>query len=53
MLICAGCLGSRSDDSNEIVECDGCGITVHEGLYNFFKSNNVTAKKFMTLNLSL
>lgn len=33
VLICAGCLGSRSDDYNEIVECDGCGITVHEGCY--------------------
>ncbi|XP_022119856.2 PHD finger protein 14 isoform X1 [Pieris rapae] len=33
MMICAGCLGSRSDDFNEIVECDGCGVTVHEGCY--------------------
>lgn len=33
MLICCGCLGDRSDDINEIVECDGCGITVHEGCY--------------------
>ncbi|XP_072939791.1 uncharacterized protein [Epargyreus clarus] len=33
ILICAGCLGSRSDDYNEIVECDGCGVTVHEGCY--------------------
>ncbi|XP_039749743.1 PHD finger protein 14 isoform X4 [Pararge aegeria] len=33
VLICAGCLGSRSDDYNEIVECDGCGVTVHEGCY--------------------
>ena len=31
MLICCGCLGDRTDDVNEIVECDGCGITVHEG----------------------
>lgn len=31
MLICCGCLGDRSDDANEIVECDGCGVTVHEG----------------------
>ncbi|CAH2105737.1 unnamed protein product [Euphydryas editha] len=31
--ICTGCLGSRSDDFNEIVECDGCGVTVHEGCY--------------------
>lgn len=32
-LICCGCLGDRSDDVNEIVECDGCGVTVHEGVY--------------------
>lgn len=32
MLICCGCLGDRSDDINEIVECDGCGVTVHEGI---------------------
>jgi hypothetical protein len=31
VLICSGCLGDRSDDANEIVECDGCGVTVHEG----------------------
>ena len=43
VLICCGCLGDRSDDANEIVECDGCGVTVHEGkeicnyiLYLFF-----------------
>jgi hypothetical protein len=33
VLICCGCLGDRSDDANEIVECDGCGVTVHEGKY--------------------
>ncbi|XP_046610280.1 PHD finger protein 14 isoform X1 [Neodiprion virginianus] len=33
VLICCGCLGDRSDDINEIVECDGCGVTVHEGCY--------------------
>lgn len=32
MLICCACLGDRSDDVNEIVECDGCGVTVHEGM---------------------
>lgn len=34
MMICCGCLGDRSDDVNEIVECDGCGVTVHEGPKN-------------------
>lgn len=33
ILICCGCLGDRSDDTNEIVECDGCGVTVHEGKF--------------------
>lgn len=33
LLICCGCLGDRSDDTNEIVECDGCGVSVHEGTY--------------------
>lgn len=32
VLICCGCLGDRSDDINEIVECDGCGVSVHEGI---------------------
>jgi len=40
MLICCGCLGDRSDDINEIVECDGCGVTVHEGTH--FKGTHVT-----------
>ena len=35
ILICCGCLGDRSDDVNEIVECDGCGVTVHEGNKRF------------------
>ena len=26
-------LGDTSTDANEIVECDGCGIAVHEGCY--------------------
>ena len=31
--ICGCCLGQSSTESNEIVECDGCGISVHEGCY--------------------
>lgn len=31
IMICCVCLGDRSDAHNEIVECDGCGVTVHEG----------------------
>ncbi len=31
--VCGCCLGHTSSDANEIVECDGCGISVHEGCY--------------------
>lgn len=33
ILICSGCLGDQSDGVNEIVECDSCGVTVHEACY--------------------
>ncbi len=33
MKVCGCCLGHSSSDANEIVECDGCGISVHEGCY--------------------
>ncbi|XP_045469446.1 PHD finger protein 14 isoform X2 [Harmonia axyridis] len=33
ILICFGCLGDHSDSVNEIVECDSCGVTVHEACY--------------------
>lgn len=41
--ICCACLGDRSDDSNEIVECDNCGISVHEGCYGISDSNSVSS----------
>lgn len=41
--ICAVCLGDRSDDSNEIVECDGCGVSVHEMCYGVSDSNSVSS----------
>lgn len=31
--VCGCCLGTHSSDANEIVECDGCGVSVHEGCY--------------------
>ena len=31
--ICWFCLGDKSDETNEIIECDSCGITVHEVCY--------------------
>lgn len=33
LLICAVCSGDTSSDSDEIVECDSCSITVHENCY--------------------
>jgi PHD-zinc-finger like domain/PHD-finger len=42
-LVCCACLGDRSDDSNEIVECDGCKITVHEGCYGVGESVSVSS----------
>ncbi|XP_058796321.1 PHD finger protein 14 isoform X2 [Phymastichus coffea] len=44
MLICCGCLGERSDDINEIVECDGCGVTVHEGCYGVSDVESFSSK---------
>uniref|UniRef100_A0A336MUK3 CSON006952 protein n=1 Tax=Culicoides sonorensis TaxID=179676 RepID=A0A336MUK3_CULSO len=41
--ICCVCLGDRSDDSNEIVECDNCGVTVHEGCYGITESNSISS----------
>lgn len=41
--ICCACLGDRSDDSNEIVECDNCGVTVHEGCYGVSESVSVSS----------
>lgn len=41
--ICCACLGERSDDTNEIVECDGCGVTVHEGCYGVSESVSVSS----------
>ena len=31
--VCGTCLGDSSDHTNEIVECDGCGVAVHEACY--------------------
>lgn len=41
--ICAVCLGDRSDDTNEIVECDNCGVSVHELCYGVSDSNSVSS----------
>lgn len=35
-LICMVCLGDKNDPNDELIECDGCGIVVHEGWhFNF------------------
>lgn len=31
--ICSVCLGDQSDEDNEIIECDMCGVSVHEACY--------------------
>lgn len=41
--VCCACLGDRSDDLNEIVECDGCKVTVHEGCYGVSESISVSS----------
>uniref|UniRef100_A0A8C2E090 PHD finger protein 14 n=1 Tax=Cyprinus carpio TaxID=7962 RepID=A0A8C2E090_CYPCA len=33
ILICCVCLGDNSEDADEIIQCDNCGVTVHEGCY--------------------
>lgn len=33
VLICCVCLGDISETDDEIVECDNCGVAVHEGCY--------------------
>lgn len=43
LLICCGCLGDQSDGVNELIECDGCGITVHEACYGVSDSGSVAS----------
>ncbi|CAG0899510.1 unnamed protein product [Darwinula stevensoni] len=38
-LICCVCLGDATSLSDEIIECDGCGVSVHEG--GIFKETDV------------
>lgn len=40
LLVCGCCLGHSSNDANEIVECDSCGIAVHEGCYGVIEEAN-------------
>nr|XP_022908954.1 PHD finger protein 14 isoform X1 [Onthophagus taurus] len=43
LLICCGCLGDQSDGINEIVECDSCGVTVHEACYGITDSASLSS----------
>ncbi|XP_044756920.1 PHD finger protein 14 isoform X2 [Coccinella septempunctata] len=43
ILICFGCLGDHSDSVNEIVECDSCGVTVHEACYGVSDSASLSS----------
>ncbi|XP_066247470.1 PHD finger protein 14 isoform X1 [Euwallacea similis] len=43
LFICCGCLGDHSDGVNEIVECDNCGVTVHEACYGVSDSNSLAS----------
>lgn len=31
--ICSVCLGDQIDDDDEVIECDSCGVSVHEACY--------------------
>lgn len=48
MLICCACLGDRSDHVNEIVECDSCGVTVHEGCYGVSDTMSVSSTESLS-----
>ncbi|XP_022181600.1 PHD finger protein 14-like isoform X2 [Myzus persicae] len=41
--ICSICLGDASDDLNELIDCDECGITVHESCYGVQDSESVNS----------
>ncbi|XP_070174782.1 PHD finger protein 14-like isoform X2 [Littorina saxatilis] len=43
VLICCVCLSDQSADDDEIVECDNCGISVHEGCYGISESQSVAS----------
>jgi len=40
ILVCSVCLGDISRSDDEIVECDSCGISVHEGCYGIVSDDN-------------
>ncbi|XP_034247394.1 PHD finger protein 14 [Thrips palmi] len=40
---CWGCLGDSNDDFDELVECDSCGVTVHEKCYGMSDSDSLAS----------
>ncbi|CAL8095504.1 unnamed protein product [Calicophoron daubneyi] len=38
MMVCMVCLGDNDDTHDELIECDGCGIVVHEDCYKVVDS---------------
>lgn len=46
--ICCVCLGDRNDHDNEIVECDKCGVTVHECCYGVNDAASVSSTDSVT-----
>lgn len=38
LLVCLICLGDNNDPNDELIECDGCGIVVHEDCYKVIDS---------------
>ncbi|KAJ8036545.1 PHD finger protein 14 [Holothuria leucospilota] len=47
-LICSVCLGEVSEDTDEIIECDNCGIAVHEGCYGENLADNESVSSVQT-----
>ncbi|XP_067143642.1 PHD finger protein 14 isoform X2 [Centruroides vittatus] len=43
VLICSVCLGDISEEDDEIVECDCCGVSVHEGCYGISDTDTVVS----------
>lgn len=41
--VCGTCLRSNSDHSNEIVECDSCGVSVHEACYGIQEGGSIAS----------
>ncbi|GFO20441.1 PHD finger protein 14, partial [Plakobranchus ocellatus] len=43
VIVCCVCLSDRSGDEDEIVECDNCGISVHEGCYGISENHSTSS----------